>query len=56
MDRRGEVTVPTQVALRFVTGKYHANGWDHALKDVVIEWPTSPCRLLRAMISIWHTR
>ena len=56
MDRRGEVTVPTQVALRFVTGKYHANGWDHALNEGISEWPPSPWRLLRALISVWHTR
>ena len=56
MDRRREVTVPTQVALRFVTGKYHANGWDHALNEGISEWPPSPWRLLRALMSVWHTR
>ncbi len=45
-----------QVALRFVTGQYHATAWDHAVNEGLSEWPPSPWRVLRGIVSTWHTR
>lgn len=37
--------------LRFLTGRFHANGWHHAHNEGVPEWPPSPWRVLRALVS-----
>ena len=42
--------MPTLV-LRFPAGRYHATPWGHHVNEGVIEWPPSPWRLLRALLS-----
>ena len=44
------------LALRFPLGRYHATPWDHTVNEGVTEWPPSPWRLLRALVSTWHLR
>jgi CRISPR-associated protein Csb2 len=39
------------LALRFPTGRYHATGWDHHVNEGTVEWPPSPWRILRALVS-----
>lgn len=44
------------IGVRFVTGEYHATAWDQAVNTGGSEWPPSPWRLVRALVSTWHTR
>lgn len=45
-----------RLGLRLRAGRYHATPWDHHVNEGVVEWPPSPWRLLRAMVSALHTR
>lgn len=40
--------------IRFPAGKYHATPWDRQVNEGVVEWPPSPWRILRALISTWY--
>lgn len=42
--------MPT-LRMRFPAGRYHATPWGHHVNEGQIEWPPSPWRLLRALIS-----
>lgn len=44
------------ISVRFPHGRYHATGWDSAANSGDVEWPPSPWRLARALLSVWHTR
>ena len=35
----------------FRSGRFHGNGWHHAHNEGVPEWPPSPWRILRALVS-----
>lgn len=48
--------MPVSVGFRFVTGAYHATAWDQAVNSGLSEWPPAPWRVLRAILSTWHTR
>lgn len=37
--------------IRFLSGRFHANAWHHAHNEGISEWPPSPWRLLRALVS-----
>jgi CRISPR-associated protein Csb2 len=37
--------------LRFLAGRFHGNGWHHAHNEGIPEWPPSPWRVLRALVS-----
>lgn len=37
--------------LRFLSGRFHGNGWYHAHNECIPEWPPSPWRVLRALVS-----
>lgn len=41
----------TTIALRFPGHRYHATPWGHHVNEGMIEWPPSPWRILRALIS-----
>lgn len=41
--------------LRFPARRYHATPWGHHVNEGLIEWPPSPWRLLRALLSIGYT-
>ncbi len=43
------------LAFRFVAGRYHATPSGHHVNEGLIEWPPSPWRLLRALISVGYT-
>ena len=43
------------LAFRFLAGRYHATPFDHHVNEGLIEWPPSPWRLLRALISVGYT-
>ena len=43
------------LAFRFVAGRYHATPFGHHVNEGLIEWPPSPWRLLRALISVGYT-
>lgn len=46
--------MPT-LALKFPGGRYHATPWGHHVNEGLIEWPPSPWRILRALISVGYT-
>lgn len=46
--------MPT-LLLRFPGGRYHATPWGHHVNEGLIEWPPSPWRLLRALLSAGYT-
>lgn len=37
--------------LRFLSGRFHGNGWYHAHNEGIPEWPPSPWRVLRALVN-----
>ena len=39
------------IQVRFLAGRFHGNGWDHAHNEGIPEWPPSPWRVLRALVS-----
>ncbi len=39
--------------VRFLTGRFHANPWGRHVNEGAVEWPLSPWRLLRALVSAW---
>jgi len=41
------------LAIRFLAGRYHATPWGRHVNEGVPEWPPSPWRILRALISSW---
>jgi CRISPR-associated protein Csb2 len=41
--------------LRFPARRYHATPWSHHVNEGIIEWPPSPWRLLRALVSVGYT-
>jgi CRISPR-associated protein Csb2 len=48
--------MPATLAIRFPLGRYHATPWDRSVNEGACEWPPSPWRLLRALVSTWHAR
>ena len=43
------------LAFQFVSGRYHATPYGHHVNEGLVEWPPSPWRLLRALISVGYT-
>ena len=43
------------IGIRFVSGRYHATPYGHHVNEGLIEWPPSPWRLLRSLISVGYT-
>ena len=43
------------LAFEFVTGRYHATPFGHHVNEGLIEWPPSPWRIARALISVGYT-
>jgi CRISPR-associated protein Csb2 len=39
------------IQLRFLAGRFHGNGWSSAHNEGIPEWPPSPWRVLRALVS-----
>ena len=48
--------VTTLVAFKFPLGRYHATPWDASVNEGRVEWPPSPWRILRALVSTFKTR
>ncbi len=42
------------VEMRFLAGRFHAAPWDRQVNEGMVEWPPSPWRILRALISTWY--
>ena len=47
--------MPVSLAFRFLAGRYHATPYGHHVNEGLIEWPPSPWRLLRGLISVGYT-
>lgn len=47
--------MPVSLAFRFLAGRYHATPFGHHVNEGLIEWPPSPWRVLRALISVGYT-
>ncbi|MCQ3804560.1 MAG: type I-U CRISPR-associated protein Cas5/Cas6 [Acidimicrobiia bacterium] len=44
------------MAVRFPFGRYHATPWDASVNEGRVEWPPSPWRIIRALVSTWKVR
>lgn len=44
------------LVLRFPARRYHATPWGHHVNEGLVEWPPSPWRLLRALVSVGYTK
>ena len=44
------------ISIHFLTGKFHATQWGRHVNEGVPEWPPSPWRILRCLISTWKTK
>jgi CRISPR-associated protein Csb2 len=42
------------IEMRFPAGKYHATPWNRQVNEGAVEWPPSPWRIQRALISTWY--
>lgn len=42
------------LSIQFLTGRYHATPWNHQVNEGVVEWPPSPWRILRALVSAYY--
>ena len=42
------------LSIQFLTGRYHATPWDHQVNEGVVEWPPSPWRILRSLVSAYY--
>lgn len=51
----GKTVMSLSLAFRFLAGRYHATPFGHHVNEGLIEWPPSPWRLLRALISVGYT-
>lgn len=40
------------ISLRYTAGHVHATPWDRQVNEGVVEWPPSPWRLMRALVSV----
>ncbi|SFK06001.1 CRISPR-associated protein Csb2 [Desulfomicrobium apsheronum] len=47
--------MPT-IIMTFPGRRYHATPWGHHVNEGLIEWPPSPWRLLRALLSVGYTK
>lgn len=43
-----------ELSIQFLTGRYHATPWDHQVNEGVVEWPPSPWRISRALVSAYY--
>lgn len=55
MESEGQ-EVTTLVAVKFPLGRYHATPWDASVNEGRVEWPPSPWRILRALVSTFKAR
>lgn len=46
--------MPLSIIFHFVAGRYHATPYGHHVNEGVVEWPPSPWRLLRALVSVGY--
>ncbi len=42
------------IEMRFPAGRYHATPWNRQVNEGAVEWPPSPWRIQRALISTWY--
>lgn len=44
------------MVFEFPAGRYHATPWGHHVNEGLVEWPPSPWRILRALLSTGYTK
>ena len=44
------------LSFRFTAGRYHATKWGTNVNEGIADWPPSPWRILRAIISAWKSK
>lgn len=42
------------LSIRFLTGRFHATPWNHQVNEGIVEYPPSPWRILRALVSAYY--
>jgi CRISPR-associated protein Csb2 len=45
-----------RIEIRYITGRAHGTPWGISHNEGAIEFPPSPWRLFRALLSVWHER
>lgn len=48
--------MPTTIEFRFPWGRYHATPWNRTVNEADVEWPPSPWRICRMLLSVWFER
>jgi len=43
-----------KISIQFLTGRYHATPWDKQVNEGVVEWPPSPWRIMRSLVSAYY--
>lgn len=43
------------LSFHFIAGKYHATRWGYNVNEGAVEWPPSPWRIMRALVSAWKS-
>lgn len=44
------------IAIKFISGRYHATPWGCHVNEADVEWPPSSWRLIHSLIAIWHRK
>ena len=55
MNKNSKKDIGTTLEFKFLSGQYHATEWGRNVNEGLIDWPPSPWRMLRAIISAWKT-
>ncbi len=42
------------IGIKFIAGRFHATPWDRQVNEGATEWPPSPWRILRALVSAYY--
>ncbi|BDA71656.1 hypothetical protein CAL7716_058220 [Calothrix sp. PCC 7716] len=42
------------ISIQFLTGRYHATPWNNQVNEGVVEFPPSPWRIMRALVSSYY--
>ena len=42
------------IKITFPAGRYHATPWGRHVNEGAVEWPPSPWRIVRALLSVWY--
>ena len=53
MSKTSQEQTGLTLQFEFLTGRYHATKWGRNVNEGLVDWPPSPWRIIRAIISSW---